>query len=260
MKMRKVFLIGLLGLVLFSCTVNDSSKGSNAVSIDKTGYIKTKEAFFGRDVDKTGFNDYLGTKAQRVYKSDLDKRSNDYGYFESMPDDEYFYYYSWSNERAGYFSSSKFIKYFPVRGAIVIQSELTMYEDPLSDVEGLSGLGTIGHTYQSTVAFVFGRTGDKVSFSGVYSRYSVGSLEGFETFLTFDIPYVLSPCSLCDASLINCNWEITNSSVSKNEAKQVFAADAGKLSYKVYEQSQSCLTFLNNLLIEANSSNILISE
>ena len=256
--MRKILMIGLPGLcLLFSCS---GKSPSSMVSIDKTGYIKTKEAYFGKDINKEEFNDYLDEKAQKVYKDDLDPRSDDFGYFENLPDDTYYYYYSWSNERVGYFSASKYIKYFPVKGAVIIQSELIMYEDVLSDIEELSGLGTLAHTYRSTVAFVFGRTGDNVSFSGTYSRYSPVSLNGFEAFMVFDIPYVVSPCSLCDASLINCNWEITSSSASKKETEKVFAADSGTLAFKVYEQSESCLTFLNDRLVEANPNNKLISE
>lgn len=226
--------------------------------IDTSNYIDINKAVFCKNVNCEILNAYFEINCtKKVYKEEVtDITSNDYTLFSSMPNDDFYYYYrEYRTLSNGQLLTLNEIFYFPVSQYFLIKSQYNSN----------SSLYYLDYTYSyfGALAFKIRDSGNNVIFAGKYKHQAVNlnnySAVAYDVQMQFRVPYVESPNKLCDASFIHCDWSLENCT-NYSQAYNSFKSDADNLIYTTYQRLIACLNFLNERLVQCNSTYKVITK
>lgn len=265
--MKRLFLLPLLSLTLFGCTNNSNSNKTNDYYDEPTvthNYKSSSSLTIMKGVNLDTVVNYAKSHAkQTIKKSDLENNATSYlsnleamTYFETFTDDELYYrFYDGFQDSYGRVINLKEVWLFPVAGAFILKNQINSYES----------LGSLSYQYQNTslTAVKIGISANKPVYAGTYYQYCVNTsnydVASYKVNMTFSIPKMEMPSTICDANMANCDWQLVEATNS-TKAMESFKSDQGNLCTKSYNLIQGSFNQLNSLLKNINSSYQLLSE
>ena len=246
--MKKYFLILLATVALVSCTSSSTGNGGSNNNSEPGepsvthNYKSTSSLTIMKGVSLDSVVNYAKSNAkQTIRKADLENNATTYlsnleamTYFEAFADDELYYrFYDGFQDSYGRVINLKEIWLFPVAGAFILKNQLNSYES----------LGSLSYQYQHTslTAFKIGISASKPVYAGTYYQYCVNTsnydVASYKVDMTFSIPKMEIPSTICDANLSNCNWQLVEAT-NATKAMESFKSDQGTLCTKSYNLLQ----------------------
>lgn len=264
--MKKLKFILLLVPLLAACgSSNDTSVANDDYDepIVTHNYVSSSSLTIMKSVDKDSVVNYAKSHAkQTIRKADLEGNATSYlsnleamTYFEAFTEDELYYrFYDGFQDSYGRVINLKEVWLFPVAGAFILKNQINIYEK----------LNQFNYQYQNTslTAVKIGIKANVPSYAGTYYHYCVNSntydVASYKVNMTFSIPKMETPSTLCEANQSNCNWQMVEAT-NQSKAMSSFQSDQGNLCTKSYNLLQGSFNYLQSLLKDINSSYNLLS-
>lgn len=261
---KLLFIIPIL--VLASCSSNQNRNTNDDYNYEPEvthNYVSSSSLTIMKSVDKDCVVNYAkGHAKQTIRKADLEGNATSYlsnleamTYFETFTEDELYYrFYDGFQDSYGRVINLKEVWLFPVAGAFILKNQINTYEK----------LNQFNYQYQNTslTAVKIGIKANVPSYVGTYSHYCVNSntydVASYKVNMTFSIPKMETPSTLCEANQANCNWQMVEAT-NQSQAMSSFQSDQGNLCTKSYSLLQGSFNYLQSLLKDINSSYNLLS-